>query len=98
MPVEVDVLKERRIPVTEIVPVEIDIPVEIDQEITEQVAVLQDVDIEVPVAIQYEEKIAAPPCHWHDISHAHDIKIGLTHTHHHKDWNTTTSKFSKQES
>jgi len=46
---------------------------------------MEDVDIEVPVAVEYEEKIASPPCHWHAIKHSHEIRVGLTHTHHHKD-------------
>jgi hypothetical protein len=46
---------------------------------------MKEVMVETPVAIQVEEKIPAPPCHWHDIKHSHDILQGMTHTHHHKD-------------
>ena len=78
-------LKERRVPVSYQVEVEVEVPVEVDQEVTEQKTVLEDIDVSVPVAVEYFEKVPQPPCHWHDVSHSHDIKVGLTHTHHHKD-------------
>lgn len=77
-------LKELRVPVVSETPVDVTVPVEVDHELVEQRAVLEDIDVEIPVAVEYEEKIPAPPCHWHDIKHSHDVRVGLTHTHHHK--------------
>jgi hypothetical protein len=84
-PKEVEVLVERKIPITISVPVEIDVPVEVDEEVTEQRAQYEEVEIEIPVAVQFEEAIPPPPCHWHTIKHSHDIQAGFTHTHYHKD-------------
>lgn len=40
----------------------------------------------MPIAVQTEEPIPSPPCHWHNITHTHKVCKGcLTHTHNHKE-------------
>jgi hypothetical protein len=78
-------MREQKVPVTVEVSVEKEIPVEVDHEITELRTVQKMVDVQEPVAVPFKEKIAAPPCHWHDIKHSHEMSAGITHTHRHKE-------------
>jgi hypothetical protein len=86
-PMDIEVMREVMIPERSVVRKEIVIPVEKSEEIIEQRSVLEDVAVIEPVAIDYEEPIPNPPCHWHEIvhSHCHDVREGLTHTHQHDD-------------
>jgi len=44
--------------------------------------------VEMPIAVETEEPIPSPPCHWHSVTHTHKVckgcpDAGLTHTHNH---------------
>ena len=56
-PIEVEVVKERKIPMFVMKEVEIVVPVERDQEIIQKKSVLEDVLIETPVAVEFDEII-----------------------------------------
>jgi len=86
-PMQVEVMKELNIPVQYTTKEEVELPTERDVEITEHRSVLEDVQIVEPVAVEYEEPIPNPPCHWHEITHRHehDVRSGLLHTHNHAD-------------
>merc|ERR1719469_1076704 len=48
---EIEMLKERRIPVAVDIDVDVEVPVEVEKEIVEQRTVLVDVNVEVPMAV-----------------------------------------------
>jgi len=83
VPVEMTVMKERKIPVVTMKNFTVEVPVEEDHVIVEQQATMQNVEVNMPVAVEVEEPIPNPPCHWHEVKHTHACVNGLTHTHHH---------------
>jgi len=83
VPVEMIVMKERKVPVVTMKNFTVEVPVETDHTIVEQRSVMQKVEVEMPIAVQFEEPIPNPPCHWHEIKHTHECVNGLTHTHNH---------------
>merc|ERR1712228_68473 len=75
--------RERKIPVITMKNFTVEVPVETEHDIIEQRAVNDTVEVEMPVAVEVEEPIPNPPCHWHEIKHTHACNNGLTHTHNH---------------
>ena len=80
---------EKKVPVTTHVTVSVEVPVEVEREMVEQRSVFEDVTVDMPVAVEFETKVPSPPCHWHDITHSHDVRgcksCTQTHTHYHDD-------------
>jgi len=47
----------------------------------------------MPIAVETEEPIPSPPCHWHNITHTHKVCKGcLTHTHNHSELHPSDSE------
>jgi hypothetical protein len=89
VPVEIEVEIEREEPSYVMQNVTMSVPVWKDIPLTEMRTEMEDVQVTVPVASEIFEPIPSPPCHWHDITHSHDV-VGCasctkTHTHYHPD-------------